>query len=209
MCHCYPAFIFLGGFWYGQGFAVGSQFSTMKPYLLTSTLLLCSIAFAQESRTETQSVRCAALSYIGTSLSAAEPSVGEFTTRSASMSGNIFGASRKFRTGLPTTNGELGARRDVLLAEFKKFWESNPEGVIREGALCSTWLLEFSPRLSSINSASSDADLLRVVGEPPTSPSAREITQWRAVAPRAFASWEMLGYATPASIRKKLVDSMK
>ena len=182
----------------------------MKNYLLAAAMLCGSFAAnAQELRSETQAVRCAAISFIHTSLSASNPAFGEAMTQSGIFYGGLFGASRKIRTGLTTTNGEVNARRELVLEELKKTWVSNPEVVVRETALCNTWRGQFGPQLTAWKDDGNETELVRIVGEPPVSPSKEEIEKWRPIVPLAFTAWATLDYSTPASVRRKLVESMK
>jgi hypothetical protein len=181
----------------------------MKQYLFAVAILSGLAVNAQELRSETQAIRCGAISFIHTSMSASNPAFGEAMTQSGIFYGGFFGVSRKNRTGLTTTNGEVNARRELVLEELKKTWVSNPEVVVRETALCNTWRGQFGPQLAALKDDGNDAELVRIVGEPPVRPSKEEIERWRPIVPVAFAAWAALDYGTPASVRRKLVESMK
>jgi hypothetical protein len=181
----------------------------MKQYLFAVAILSGLAVNAQELRSETQAIRCGAISFIHSSMSAANPAFGEAMTQSSIFYNGIFGASRKNRTGVMTNNGDANARRELVLAELRSTWESNPEAVVREAALCNTWRAQYGPKLAARNNDGNEADLLRIVGEPPATPSREEIEKWRPIVPLAFTAWAALDYSTPASVRRKLVESMK
>lgn len=181
----------------------------MRIHLFAVALLANSCAHAQESRSETQAIRCAALSFIHTSLSTTDPAFGDLMTSSTIIYGTVFAARQGARTGSLATNGEVNARRELMLAEFKKSWKASPELVVSEAALCNSWRDEFSPRLGVLNAHSSETELVRLVGEAPASATADEVNDWRTLVPLAFAAWAELDYATPLTIRKKLEDAGK
>lgn len=180
----------------------------MKIHLFAVALLANSCVHAQESRGETQAIRCAALSFIHTSLSKSDPEFGTLMTSSTIVYGTVFAARQAARTGSMATNGEVNSRRELVLEEFKKSWKTNPELVVREAALCNAWRAEFAPRLGVLNARSSETELMRLVGEPPTGAAGDEVNDWRVLVPLAFAAWAELDYATPATVRKKMEQSL-
>lgn len=181
----------------------------IKVYLFAGVLFLGACAHAQELRGETQSVRCGALAFIHTSLSASNPAFGEAMTSSSIFYGSVFSASRAVRLGVGATNGEVGARRELALAEFKKSWALNPDSVVREMALCNTWRAAFAPRVVALKDSISAAELVRAVGDPPEVPTAVEVDKWRSIVPHAFAAWAGYDHATPSSTRKKVAESLR
>lgn len=80
-------------------------------------------------------------------MSATNPAFGEAMTQSSIFYSGLFGASRKNRTGVMATNGDVNFRRELILKELKSTWELNPEMVVREAALCNTWRSQFGPSL--------------------------------------------------------------
>jgi hypothetical protein len=181
----------------------------IKLQLFAVALVSASCLHAQESSAETQAIRCAALSYIVTSV---EQDAGSFANEmadAATFYGDIHGAGRSLRTAVNMTNGEVLARRELALQEFRASWVSRPGAVIREAALCHTWSARFVPKVVAHPNIDSAAELMRIVGEPPANPAPEQLDLWRTVLPRAFAAWAASGYATPASIRRKIVESMK
>ena len=181
----------------------------MKTHLFAAALLASSYTQAQESRSETQAIRCAALSFVHTSMTASNPGFGEAMTQLAQLYGAVFGSSQRVRTGSSLTVGDINARREVVLTELKKSWSSNPEVVVREAALCNAWRADFAPRLAASSDGQSEAEFLRIVGQPPEKPSAEEVERWRRVVPVAFAAWAELDFATPSSTRKKVEESLR
>jgi hypothetical protein len=181
-----------------------------KHYFVAAALISSLSAYGQESRGETQASRCGALAFIHTSMTTSNPAFGEAMTEFGQFYGAVFAAHRKVRTGSAVVNKDVSDRRELALQEFKKTWTSNPDAVIREAALCNAWRADFAPRLvARKEAAGTDAELVRLVGEPPARPTAAEVERWRPIVPQAFAAWEELDYATPASVRQNLVESLK
>ena len=179
----------------------------MKPFLLASALLFTSYAHAQESRSETQAIRCAAVSHIHTSI-ATPAAFNEGMSGITELYGSVFAAFREVRTGKPPTNGELSDRRDLISAEFKSTYAVNPELVVREAALCNTWRAEIAPRIEA-QDPQTLSQFVKVAGVPPLAPEAGQVEKWRPLVAAAFAAWANTGYATRASIRKQLQDSIQ
>lgn len=180
----------------------------MKIYLLAATFLASSCAYAQESRTETQAIRCAALSLIHTSLTDSNPAFGDAMTRLAMLYGAVYASTQAARTGATLTMGKIEARREVAVEEFKMSWRSSPDVVVREAALCNAWRSEFGPRLAASDKRDDEPEFLRLVGQPPARPSGEEVERWRPLVPLAFSAWAELGYATPSSMRAKVRESL-
>lgn len=181
----------------------------IRKQLFAVALLSASCVHAQESRAEVQSIRCAALFFVQTSQTATDREFGMVMTNFTNQFSDIYGASKMIRTKIHGTNGEVNARREVVLTELRQSWRSNLDGVLRETGLCTTWLLKFSPRLESIQDTTSEAELVRVVGEPPALSSNEQIEKWRPIISDGFAAWAELGYVTPAGVRKKLEEALK
>jgi hypothetical protein len=120
----------------------------MKTYLLASTLLIASSVQAQESRAETQAIRCAAVSYLHTNITT-PPAFNEAMGNSVQFYQQVFAAFRQVRTGAAPTNGEVSQRRDLVIAEFKGTYPVNPDAVVREAALCNTWRAEYGPKIDA------------------------------------------------------------
>lgn len=181
----------------------------IKNQLIWLALLSASSVHGQESRAEVQSIRCAALFFVQTSQTAADPEFGMVMTNFTQTFSDVYSASKMIRTKINGTNGEVIARREVVLNELKQSWRSNLDGVVREAGLCTTWLLKFSSRLESMKDINSAAELVKTVGEPPISPSNEQVENWRPIIPDGFAAWANLGYTTPAGVRKMLEESVR
>ncbi len=181
----------------------------IKKHLFAVALLSASCVHAQESRVETQAIRCAALSFIFTSVAPDSASFARKMSDAAAFYGDVFSAGRMVRTGFIVTNGEVAARRELALQEFRGSWKWASAAVVREAALCSAWSGEFVPRVVAGPNIESADDMLRIVGEPPAQPPPEQVELWRSVVPRAFDLWAALEYATSASARKKIEDSLK
>jgi hypothetical protein len=180
----------------------------IKNYILAAALMSVPFAHAQESRAETQSIRCGALVFILTSLSASAPELGKAMSDTGMGYGMIFKATRSIRTGWVPTFAEFHARKEPVYVELKKSWELNSEVVVREAALCNTWFVGFAQRLSSFKGAETDAAMVEMAGEPPVRPSESEVDKWRLTVTSGFVAWGELGYMTPALARQKIKDSL-
>lgn len=182
----------------------------MKTHILAIALLTSSWAYAQESRSETQAIRCAAVFFVLTSLSSTEPDFGREMKVSTRLFHSAFASRWNVRTGSSMTNGEISARRELVLAELRKSWKSNPEAVIVEAALCSSWLDSIGQRLASVKGEpSSEREFVRLVGEPPATATAEDLASLRILVPMAFEAWASLDFVTPASVRKQVEDSLR
>jgi hypothetical protein len=179
----------------------------MKIHLLAATLLGSSCTYAQESRSETQAIRCAAVSYLHTNI-ATPLAFNEAMGNSAQFYGHVFVAFRQVRTGAVPSNGEVYDRRDLTVAEFKKTYEVNPELVVREAALCNTWRAEYAPRIEADQNPQGWSELVKVAGIPPEAPSPKEVEKWRPFVQSAFVAWAKAGYPTRASLIKQIEESI-
>lgn len=180
----------------------------MKIYLLAATLLSSSYAYGQESRSETQAIRCAAVSYLHTNI-ATPAAFNEAMGNSAQFYGHVFVAFRQGRTGVVPSNGEVYERRDLTLAEFKKTYEVNPELVVREAALCNTWRAEYAPRIDANQNPQGWNEIVKIAGEPPPKPDPEQVEKWRPFVTAAFVAWAKTGYPTRASIRNQVKESLQ
>lgn len=184
----------------------------MKRPIILASLFLFSSAFAQESPSETQAIRCGALSHILTII-ATPPAFNEAMGQSAGFYSGVFGAFIEARTGSGGTNGEISSRRDTVEAELRRTWQAKPDIVVREMAICNTWRAEFAPRIAALNGEiRSSAQVIQVVGVPPIEPRVGEIDKWRPIVTTAFAAWadsgSMTGGEAKSAIKKNLIGSM-
>jgi hypothetical protein len=168
-------------------------------YKAVSIFCLLSVPFsaaAQETRVETQSIRCGALTHVQASLGKESPAFGTAMVTTTMFYNSLFSAGRFTRTGLETTDRLILARRDIVLAELKKSWKSNPESVVQEVALCNTWRAAYAPRIVRLVESSSPEDLVRAVGYPPEQGSTEQVVKWRPLVNQAFGVWDAIGATT-------------
>lgn len=185
----------------------------MKIQILAASLLFASSVHAQESLGETQSIRCSALANVMTNISS-PPAFNEAMAQTTEFYSGVFAAFRETRTGASATHGEVSGRRDTVLVELRKTWQTNPEGVVQELALCNSWRAEFGPRISTLAGEVRDGKrLIEIVGAPPNMAKPGEADKWRPIAQTAFIAWAAAGSKTGGEarteIKKKLIESMK
>ena len=167
-----------------------------KAVSILGLLLVTSSAAAQETPVETQSIRCGALTYIHAGLGKKSPAFGMAMLTSTRFYSSLFSASRFTRTGLDTTDRLILARRDIVLAELKNSWQSNPESVVQEVALCNTWRATYAPRIVKLTESSSPEELVQTVGYPPEHGSKEQVAKWRPLVIQAFEQWLNIGATT-------------
>ena len=166
-------------------------------HLFIAALALCSSSHGQQSSVEAQAIRCAAMSFIHTSLSASDPEFAEAMANFALFYEGVYAAAHMLRTGSRSSPAELADWRERLTTELARSWATNPKTVVREAALCDAWRAEFGPRMAAAEQAASDAALVRLVGQPPQGPSPADTARWRAVVNQAFSAWLEFGLAAP------------
>lgn len=176
----------------------------LKLNTLIGALLLASAVQAQESKIETQAIRCGALAYIHTSLSAANHAFGDAMTSSAQFYGGVFTAARENRAAITTKTGEVLERRDLVITELQKTWLSSAESVVREMALCNTWRASFATKVVTLKDSSTPAEVVQAVGVPPDRASTEEENKWRPIVTQAFTSWTSSVHPTRTEIKKSL-----
>lgn len=180
----------------------------MKIYLLAAALCLISVAYAQESTGETQSIRCSALAHIHTAITT-PPEFSQAMANSATFYSGVFVAFREDRTGATSNNGEIGQRRDTVEVELRNTWQSKPDVVVGEMALCNTWRANYAEKLPAYlaETRSGDASaqsLVRLVGVPPTLPASGQVEKWRPIVAMAFSAWAKTGLNTGGEAREAL-----
>lgn len=189
----------------------------MKIYQLAASLCLISVAYAQESTSESQSIRCSALAHIHTVIST-PPEFNEVMTNSGIFYNGIFSALRESRTGASSTNGEVSQRRDSIEAELRKTWKSKPEVVVSEMALCDSWRAIYAEKIRAYMAETGSEEpsaqsLIRLVGIPPTLPASGRIDKWRPIVAMAFGTWAETGSQTGGeareALKKQLQDSLR
>lgn len=190
-----------------------SQEKAVKLQVLLASILVTTCAHAQESSSETQSIRCSALTRILTIIDS-PPEFNDAMAGSTQFYSGVFASFRKARTRAAITNGEISGRRDTVEIELRKTWQSRPEAVVQELALCNSWRAEFAPRLAALSGEiGSDKQLIEIVGSPPAKPKDGEVDKWRQIAKVGFTAWAASGSQTggeaKADLRRQLIESMK
>ena len=180
----------------------------MKTQIFVAALLFSLNAQAQESPAESQAIRCGALTHIHTIISS-PPAFNEAMAQATEFYGGVFAAFRETRTGSSATNGEVSGRRDTVEAELRKTWQTKPELVVREMALCNSWRAEFAPRIAAFNSEIRNGkQAIEIVGTPPSAPSPGEIDKWRPIVSTAFTAWAESGSKTGGEARSELKKNL-
>lgn len=185
----------------------------MKLRIFLVSILIATTAHAQESTSETQSIRCSALTHVLTNIDT-PPEFNEAMAQTTRFYSGVFASFREARTGQAPTNGEVSGRRDTVEAELRTTWRSKPEVIVQELALCNSWRAEYAPRLAAVNGEISSAkQLLEVVGSPPTKPRTGEADKWRRIASIGFTAWaaagSQTGGETKAELKRQIIESMK
>jgi hypothetical protein len=181
----------------------------VKIQMLAASVLLATSTHAQESSSETQSIRCGALSHVLTIIST-PPELNNALTQSAMFYSSVYAAFREARTGAAATNGEVSGRRDTVEVELRRTWRSRPEAVVQELALCNSWRAEYAPRLAVLNEKTSmGKQLTEAVGTPPVKPRYGEADKWRQIADVGFNAWLAAGAKTGGESKEEIIRQLK
>ncbi len=150
---------------------------------------------AQESAIETQSIRCAGLSLIHSTLTVPSPKFGEIMGELAGLFAQIHTVHKGVRTKARITQNELRVRRDAVVTELSKGWPGNKTAVIREAAICNAWRAAFFEVLPDTPSEKEFQAALTNIMPPPKTASKEEIARWTTLTPQAFAAWSQIKVA--------------
>ena len=185
----------------------------MKIQILVILTFLASDVYAQESSSETQSIRCSALMHVLTNITTPPNFNGAMAQANEFYSG-VFATFREARTGSRATNGEVSNRRDTIEAELREAWQAKPAAVVQELALCNTWRAEYAPRLAAQGGEiRSGKQLMEIVGSPPAKPRDGEADKWVPIANIAFTAWSAAGSKaggeTKAELRRQLAEPLR
>lgn len=184
----------------------------MKKYLLLLSVSVISLAHAQESISETQSIRCSALAHIHTVI-ITPPAFNDAMTNMSIFNSEVYAAFQTTRTGSFLTNGQVYKRRDFVEAELRETWKSKPEAVVNEMALCNSWRAAYAGKVQAYmaqTSKQSDPQaVIRLVGSPPGFPAAGQVEKLRPIVSMAFQAWAQSGSKTGGELNDEIRQQLK
>jgi hypothetical protein len=183
----------------------------------TATAFVCLFqscaVFAQSSLIEDQSLRCASMAFIHTSLSQENPDFGQAMADIGEFYAMVYGTQRSFRTSVEVSQGDILKSRDATAEALGKVWLTNPDAVITEAAVCNMWRDNIADSFAfnggDLSEGLSPAFILQAVKDPPTRASVEEVERWRDITSLAFETWIDAGNPTPSSMKESLRESLK
>lgn len=170
----------------------------VKKSAAVALLGLAAQAFAQESRTETQAIRCSAAYFVLTAVTEVNPPLGEYFTQMVQQMGTVYAEERQ-RRSIRVVNRDVSSRREVILKEFVATYKQNPKAVQQEALFCMSW-----------------TEAVRVKGAPfdytavwPNEILPKVKTAWSEMVPTVFDAWIESGALTPGDARQEIERSLR
>ena len=109
----------------------------MQLALLGSVIFFTTPTFAQESKIETQAVRCLAMYSVFTDAEVADASLSKTLHQLSVNFASVYTNERNKKTA--TTPEDVLQRRDLVLKEFEQSYKNGQAHLMEEAILCGAW----------------------------------------------------------------------